>query len=301
PLTHLVTYSEQIADLHRLGGLHVGGVHLRQLQLAADVVVHAVPVGVALEHPDAALAGAVAAGLDPTERHVRLGAVGGVVDRGHAGLDVLLELVRPLAVVGVDGAGEAVLHGVGGLDGLVDAVDLHQVDGGAEDLLLELAHAGLDVLPRRGPAVDAAVRVADEALGLAVVGDAAVAVQQRGAVLLAPLVLLQPALVEALVDEGAVQHVLGLQGVADADPIDGLEEARLELVVDRRVDDDVAGAGATLPAGAEGAEDGALHSVVEIGIAHDHQRVLAAQLEGGVLQVAARHLADVAANLARAG
>src|SRR5690554_6786957 len=64
----------------------------------------AVPVGGALQHPDAALARAVAPGLDAAERHVRLRAAGGVVDAGHARLDVVLEGVRPLAVVGVDAA-----------------------------------------------------------------------------------------------------------------------------------------------------------------------------------------------------
>src|SRR5690606_38032277 len=136
------------------------------------------------------------------------------VDAGHARLDVVLVGVRPLAVVGVDAAAQAVIHGVGGVYGLVDAVHLHQVDGGPEDLLLELLHAGLHALPHGGPTVYAGVRIANEASGVAVVRNAALAVQQRGAVLLAPLVLLGPALVEALVDERAVQHILGYQRVA---------------------------------------------------------------------------------------
>src|SRR5690625_515756 len=116
--------SEQLRDVDRIGWFDVGGVHLGELQLAGDVVVNAVPVRVRLEHPDARFAGAVAAAFDPAERHVRLGAVGGVVDRGHAGLDVLAEGMGPLAVVGVDAAGQAVIDRVGGLDGFVDAVDL---------------------------------------------------------------------------------------------------------------------------------------------------------------------------------
>ena len=126
----------------------------------------------------------------------------------------------------------------------------------------ELLHAGLHVLPHGGPAVDAGVGIAHEALGLDVVRDPALAVQQRGAVLLAPLVLLVPALEEALVDEGAVEHVLGFQRVADADLLHGVQEAALELVVDGRVHDDVAGAGAALTARGEGAEHGALHGVI---------------------------------------
>src|SRR5690606_6860266 len=101
-------------------------------------------------------------------------------------LDAFLEGVRPLAVIGVDGARETVLHGVGRAQGVRDAIDLHQVDGGSEDLVLELSHARFDVLPHRRPTVEGGVRVAYETHGLAAFADAAVAMQERRAVFLAP-------------------------------------------------------------------------------------------------------------------
>src|SRR5690606_28621518 len=217
---------------------------------------------------------------------------GRVVDRGHAGLDVLLEVVRPLAVVGVDRAGEAVVHRVGDLYRLLDAVHLHQVDGGPEHLGLEDLHPRLHALPDGGPAVVAGGGVAHEARGRLALLDAPLAVQQGGAVLAAPVVMLQPALEEALVDERPVEDVFALPGVADAYGRDLLEEAALELVVDGGVDDEVARRGAALAARAERREDGALHGVVEVGVAHDDERVLAAQLERRVYEVAPRDLAD---------
>src|SRR5690606_5975035 len=272
------------------------GVHLRELELARHVVVDAMPVRVALDDPDARLARAVAGALHAAERHVGLGTNGGVVYRGHTGLDVLLEVVRPLPVVRVDGGRQAVVHGVGRLNRLLDAVDLDQVDRGSEDLGLEELHTGLHAFPHGGPAVVGRAGVADVTLGGLAILDTSLAVEQSGAFRTAPLVVLLPVLVEALVNERSVEHTVVLVGVANTDLLHALQEPALELVVDGGVYDYVAGRGATLATGAERREDGALDGVVQVCVAHDDQRVLAAQLQRRVQQVATRHLPYVPAH-----
>src|SRR5690606_11499769 len=139
-----------------------------------------------------------------------------------------------------------------------------------------------------------------EAGGLGTAGDAAFPVDERGAISFAQLVVSMPVLEEALVDERSVEHAVMLVGVADGQLLDPREEALPELVVDRGVDDYVPGRGAALSAGAVGGEDGGLDGVVEVGVAHDDQRVLAAEFQRGVQQVATGYLAYLPANLGAA-
>src|SRR4051812_34236396 len=71
--------------------------------------------------------------------------------------------------------------------------------------------------------------------------------------------------------------------------------------MDRLVRDHGAERGAALPGRAEAAEHRALDSELEVGVRHDHKRVLAAQLQARRLQVAAGELADLLADFRRAG
>ena len=109
----------------------------------------------------------------------------------------------------------------------------------------------------------------------------------------------EEALLEALVDHRPVEH-LG-ERVADRRLLDEAGEAAHELVVDRLVDDHRAERRAALPGGAEAAEQRALGGQVELGVGHHDQRVLAAQLEAGRLDVAPAQLADARADRGRAG
>src|SRR5215217_7139901 len=71
--------------------------------------------------------------------------------------------------------------------------------------------------------------------------------------------------------------------------------------MERAMDDHGAERGAALPRRAEAAEERSLDRQVEVGVGHDHERVLAPELEAGRLQVAAAELADPRAHLGRAG
>ena len=87
----------------------------------------------------------------------------------------------------------------------------------------------------------------------------------------------EEALVEALVDHRAVEHVL--RRLAHGRLLDRPREARHELVVHRLVDDHRAERGAALAGGAEAAEQRPLDGQVEVGVGHHDERVLAAELE----------------------
>ena len=104
---------------------------------------------------------------------------------------------------------------------------------------------------------------------------------------------------EALVDHRPVQDVL--ERVAHHCALGGGGEAGHEVVVDRLVHDRRAHRRAALARGAEAAEQRALHGQVQVGVGHDHQRVLAAQLQARVLQMAPAQLADLRSHGAGAG
>src|SRR5690606_14110669 len=114
------------------------------------------------------------------------------------------------------------------------------------------------------------------------------------------LVVRLPVLEEALVDERAVEDAIMLVGVTDGQLLDPRKESLLELVVDGGVDNEVPCRRAPLPACAVGREHRALDGVVQVGVAHDDQRVLAAELQRGVQQVATGDLAYLPAYLGAA-
>ena len=98
---------------------------------------------------------------------------------------------------------------------------------------------------------------------------------------------------EALVDHRPVEHVA--RRVADRRLLDRARQAGEELVVHGVVDDRGAERRAALAGGAEAAEQRALDGEVEVGVVHDDQRVLAAELQARRLQVAPAQLADARA------
>ena len=105
---------------------------------------------------------------------------------------------------------------------------------------------------------------------------------------------------EALAEHRAVEH-RRVGRVADDGCLDAGQELLEEGVVDVVVDDRDAERGAALAGGAEAGEQRALGGEVEVGVGHHDERVLAAELEAGALQVAAAQLADAHADLGRAG
>src|SRR5690625_5289331 len=113
--------------------------------------------------------------------------------------------------------------------------------------------------------------------------------------------MLGPTLVETLIDEGPVEHVLDLARVANADLANLGQQALLEFLVNRGIDDQVARTRATLATSTKGREDRPLHRIVQVGVAHDDERVLAAQLKSGVLQVTTGNRANLTSPRSRTG
>ena len=99
-------------------------------------------------------------------------------------------------------------------------------------------------------------------------------------------------------DHRAVEHVGDGSPIAPPRPAGeaGAGTRRGRLVHDRGAE-----RRAALPGRAEAAEQRALDGQVEVGVGHHDQRVLAAQLEAGRLQVAPAQLADARADVGRAG
>src|SRR5438132_1535170 len=83
-----------------------------------------------------------------------------------------------------------------------------------------------------------------------------------------------------------------LRGVVDRGDLGRVREAGQEVVVDRLVHDHGAERGAPLAGGPEAAEERALDGEIEVGVRHDHERILAAEFQARRLEVAAAHLAD---------
>ena len=104
----------------------------------------------------------------------------------------------------------------------------------------------------------------------------------------------------ALVDHRAE---VGLRIPAGADPhrLGARDEPLLQLVVDGLVHDHAARRRAALAGGAERRPDDALDGEVEVGVVHDDDPVLAAELEVDVLEAVRGGLRHEHARLARAG
>ena len=93
----------------------------------------------------------------------------------------------------------------------------------------------------------------------------------------------------------------GIQAVAHLQLLGSRDEPVDEVVRDGTVGDDPGRGGAALPRGAERGPDDPLEREVEVRVVHDDDRVLPAKLRRHALELPARDLADVRADVARSG
>ena len=173
-------------------------------------------------------------------------------------------------------------------DRLLERVDGDQRGRRAEDLLLRDPHLRVDV-GEDGRAVVEALAV-----------DALAAGQQLRALALADLGVRVDLLDRRLVDHGADVGVV-LPRRADPQLLGARDELLLQLLVDAALHDHARRRGAALAGRAERRPDDAVDREVDVGVVHDDDRVLAAELEVDVLQLVGRVLRDEHAGLARAG
>ncbi len=121
----------------------------------------------------------------------------------------------------------------------------------------------------------------------------------------APFVLPDLGVRVDLLERSGVDHRadvrLRLPPGAEAQALDRCYEPRAKLVVDRAVDDDAAGRRAALAGRAERRPDDAVHGEIEVGVVHDDDAVLAAELEVDVLEPLGGRLEHRDARLARPG
>ena len=96
------------------------------------------------------------------------------------------------------------------------------------------------------------------------------------------------------------RSVSGIPAGADPHRLGALDEPLLQLAVDGLVHDHAARGRAALAGRAERRPDDALDGEVEVGVVHDDDPVLAAELEVDVLQVVGGRLRHEHAGLARA-
>ena len=99
------------------------------------------------------------------------------------------------------------------------------------------------------------------------------------------------------VDDGADVGVV-LPARAEAQRLGALDEPCGEIVVEALVDDDAARRGAALTGGTERRPEDPVDREVEVGVVHDDDRVLAAELEVHVLEPLGRCLEHLHAGLA---
>ena len=178
------------------------------------------------------------------------------------------------------------------LDRLVDVGRADERGRRAEDLLLRDPHARLDVAEDRRPVEGAAVEP--------VLGRDLAAGQERRALVLADLGVRVDLLQRRAVhDRADVRRVL--EPVAEPELLGSLDELRRERVVDALAGDDAARGGAALAGRAEGRPEDPLDGEVEVGVVHDDDGVLAAELEVDVLEVGGAVLGGLDPDLARAG
>ena len=91
-----------------------------------------------------AFAVAVAGAFYAAEGEMDFGADGGGVDVGDSGFEVAHGGEGAVHVFGVERRGQAVVDGVGDLNGLLEGVEFDEADYGAEDLFAGDAHGGSD-------------------------------------------------------------------------------------------------------------------------------------------------------------
>jgi len=238
-------------------------------ELDADVLL----VREELEREPAALR-ADAALLDAAEGHAKV-TLQPAVDPDHARLPLLREAVRALEVRGEERAREPVARGVDVAQHLCLVGELVHHDHGPEDLLLRAARVGGQPGYDRRRDEEALLEARGERLGLAAAAED-----------LAALLLGHPDVVHDLVevelrDDGAE---VGRRGVAGDQRARGGDELVEKLVVDGGVDKDARAGETDLALVSEGRACGDGHGLLEVGVVKYHRRVLAAQLQGNLLE-----------------
>src|SRR4051812_48448927 len=262
----------EVAGQARLPGV---GLDVDAL-VEAEFGVRAAEAGV-LDAAPGALAGAVAEGV--------------VVDPDHPRLDPPRDAGAPLAVLGPDRGAEAELGVVGKVDRLLLGVDDDDRQHRAEDLLAHDPHLVGDAGEDGGGDVAAALEPGR-------IDRAAAALGRAGS--------------DRILDQVDDDPVLVLGGHrADLGvPLDRVADPELLGLADHALDEAVGNVAhhvdaldprAGLAGVGEAAPDGAGDGVVEVGVGADDHRVLAAELEHRALEVACTHLADLAADVHRAG
>ena len=271
--------------------LPLGVVDLRALQRPGVVDVDRLPLREDVERGLPRLAVAVARLLRAAERQVHLGADRAGVDVRDAGLEVAHRAERAVDVPGEDRGREPVADPVRDAERLRLVAEADEGERRPEDLLLGDAHVVLDVAEDRRAVVEALREVA-------LVRDLA-AGEERRAVVLADLRVRVDLLERRAVDDRTDVGVV-LPARAEAQRLGALDEPSRERVVEALVHDDPARRRAALAGCAERRPDDAVDGEVEVGVVHDDDRVLAAELEVDVLETLGGRLEHLHAGLARA-
>src|SRR4029450_10410052 len=141
------------------------------------------------------------------ERQVSFGTGGRVVDRHHAGADLVTEGERVLGIGGVDSGGKAVARGVRHLDRLVQRLVAGNPDDWAEGLLHEDPVTGAYTVDHHRVVEQPRARITDEAVPGIVLRDLAGRRLDR-VMRLYPTQEILKTLREFLIHHGAHEHVL---------------------------------------------------------------------------------------------
>lgn len=178
------------------------------------------------------------------------------VDPDGSGLELVGGADGTGDVAREDGGGETVHRVVGLGDDVGLVLELGHDDDGAEDLLLDDAHVGLDVGEDGG--------LDEEALGAVALASG---VDGR-ALLLAALDVRHDSVVLELRSLGALERVRR-EGGSDLKRLDLLREEREELVVDALLDVDARAGAAALAVVEEESESGPSGGLLDVGVVED--------------------------------
>ncbi len=223
---------------------------------------------------------------------MNFGADGRGVDVDDAGVDVTHRAEGIVDVAGVDRRRQAILDAVGDVDRLVQRFDGNDRRDRAEDLLLRDTHIRPHIAEDR--------RLVEVTVRVAALFEPVAAEQDRGALLLADLDVLQHGLVLLLVDRRPHRHLL-VQPAADGHRARALGQPPPKLLGHGAVGDQPARSRAALACRAERAPDRSLDHQIKVGVVHHDDRVLAAHLERHSLERLGGYFRDVVADFGRAG